>query len=1746
MLGTAEEAGLAAAQAAKVTNNANTEWIATAAAGGAKDLVWALVKNEEKKGKWDLMPTAPSEAGKAAATSAAYVGAFVRQAALAAGTAAGDLKIALRGPPAVGPPETVHTSLEAGQAAALAAVAAQGFARDAVWVAGIAAGSVKFIGTDKDIDAAPGEAAANTKRAVVSLGEQPYFMEDMAAVCGKVARLAYTDRGGISAISAGKAAFEAVASIGATSLQQANAAGTEAGEVVAINPSAVANQAGIQARIATQQNGGKKKTQALMAGMAAGAVGYYKRVDIATAGADAAAAAASANALLIYEVMAAGAAATKIAGARGMSAAEAGAAAAAAARAAVPADKTIPLALISELAGDGAYEIMRLKLSTPAEAGAAAAKAVRAAGGVIPHVAAAAGKAAGRIVMDREGQKSDTPNEAGTQAKLAALAAGASVSLAARAAGIASAAMWVSTNTQANHPAYSSSAGEAARSAVSSAGGTPAEAALVAGEVVGMMYSAAGATTATAASQGASMATAICTSCQAEAAEVAGIISTQMAMEEASVPEVVASEAAQAAQENLGTERHIGTAAAMGASTAAFAIGSQVKTAARDGYDACKLQVYDVENMDLCFLAVGAVVGKRLADDGLHPYDVGKEAARIMLLQEGCPSEVAAEGAGKAIIAASLFAVTAVNVSDGAVVAARAAGGDVIVGIKQAAVAIVTGKGGDTSIFLQAAEAGQASAAAVLSIGEAKEFAIATAGAVAGAVLAEKGRSVQEAGNGAAAAAREAGGSRAQIAAAAGLAAGAALSITGGSPEGCGIAAAAAAEAAGGMLPVITAVAGAAAGSAAKDRGGTTLAIASAAGKASLAAGGDQADALSAATRASPVVFETNTTRASAFLQWGQVCLTGESQIKAGADVLALTAANLALLQTSKGCHLPYKETATSPSETRMCVTSATPAVMTAAQLKAWYKAEGITFAADVTEDGGGGAAAADGGAAGDGGGAGGGGGAAGDGGGAAADGGAAGDGGGTGGTGTSTDTGISAAPLATLEYTACTGDCRPWCPFEVDDVTKAPVAGRWGYCDGSRCEYLLPGNETNGFIEEEWNIPIPFTFITGAAARSITTADTLFLLADSVSAHSRILSYKWTSITPQRLAIPKNYYKSTVDLTDPLLLADTKSDDQRGFVVVPFMLEACNVYEFRVSVSEADFQYSRANASVEVTVVPGAVEAYIEGGDRTITNTLPMVLDATKHSKDRDIPSSGVQALQFVWSCHDYGTGADICKTFVDGEPTALDLLSGDLGVLRFSSQETKGMVLGEEVQHKYRFTVEVTAEVLGGCYPTRKASATVDVTLKKPQLALPVVRLDGKGRLTKVSASKSLVLQGHVESEEQLQLVRWIQPTGNGSAPTALVDWSTAIMSPREVNSLAAKELCCVWDNKCCMLTGEYSLNLVIKPSVLVPGKSYTFALEAIAEEDQSVAALTVIVNAPPVNGSISIRPSCGYALGTKYFSSAVYWVDDAEDLPLLYKFAYLPGGADGEEMLLSPFSEQYWLDQLLLPEGRAANNMLTVRSYISDRLEATTTAEAQVRNLPPIYGMKGTNAPTAAPTAAPTRAPTGAPTYPTNYTGNRTNETGGSKSSSTSHTSTDTGPVVLRCEGEKAGDRFSETSVDLPALVATFPHLTANALLLVVHAVGAYIDDYEEAANTTLEVLVKYAQQGGTVMHDSPTAHLRQAQLMHVLTSKGTLMSTEAQRTAVEVIKDIASSFSAPDIIARRFYGAAYAGEIIGVPL
>lgn len=51
--------------------------------------------------------------------------------------------------------------------------------------------------------------------------------------------------------------------------------------------------------------------------------------------------------------------------------------------------------------------------------------------------------------------------------------------------------------------------------------------------------------------------------------------------------------------------------------------------------------------------------------------------------------------------------------------------------------------------------------------------------------------------------------------------------------------------------------------------------------------------------------------------------------------------------------------------------------------------------------------------------------------------------------------------------------------------------------------------------------------------------------------------------------------------------------------------------------------------------------------------------------------------------------------------------------------------------------------------------------------------------------------------------------------------------------------------------------------------------------------LSEVTFTTNAPPTSGSLSVTPPVGVSLLTPFALTAFNWVDDAEDLPLLYRY-------------------------------------------------------------------------------------------------------------------------------------------------------------------------------------------------------------------------------------------------------------------
>jgi hypothetical protein len=125
-----------------------------------------------------------------------------------------------------------------------------------------------------------------------------------------------------------------------------------------------------------------------------------------------------------------------------------------------------------------------------------------------------------------------------------------------------------------------------------------------------------------------------------------------------------------------------------------------------------------------------------------------------------------------------------------------------------------------------------------------------------------------------------------------------------------------------------------------------------------------------------------------------------------------------------------------------------------------------------------------------------------------------------------------------------------------------------------------------------------------------------------------------------------------------------------------------------------------------------------------------------------------------------------------------------------------------------------------------------------------------------TKVPQSLArLVLEGSVASSSEA-----------ASSSYALL-WSATLPPPLTLSNVS--------------LSDSFTLSSLAISPALLPAGVYQFRLIATdtATLQQASGAVSIIVNAPPRNGFVSVEPSSGEAIVTKFTFSASDWFDDAE---------------------------------------------------------------------------------------------------------------------------------------------------------------------------------------------------------------------------------------------------------------------------
>ena len=348
---------------------------------------------------------------------------------------------------------------------------------------------------------------------------------------------------------------------------------------------------------------------------------------------------------------------------------------------------------------------------------------------------------------------------------------------------------------------------------------------------------------------------------------------------------------------------------------------------------------------------------------------------------------------------------------------------------------------------------------------------------------------------------------------------------------------------------------------------------------------------------------------------------------------------------------------------------------------------------------------------------------------------------------------------------------------------------------------------------------------------------------------------------------------------------------DPRYFRLPGFTLNAST--NFEVNVWVFDKRGNNNTALVQVHVGQSDLVASIDGGDRNVGVSETLTLDA---SASYDPDAIGAAGLAYAWAC-EVIEGSGTCGTLA---PVAVNELAIAVGTFKFSlslSKESHGTVRNATTSVVVESTYDIAAPVVISALSTAKPNP-----------------------------SDKLILTGSAGPSNLAFDIEWSLASGSLVAGTLASAATTALTT--SVGALSA-------------ITNY----LVLPSDSLTPGGYYEFLLTATTSiEGWDIApgysTLSVIANAPPSSGKLSITPSLGVVLQTAFEFRGSGWVDDVLDLPLLYSFFYQIFGETTEYQIVSSTPSTSY-SGALLPQGGGNQSQVVGVTYVADQLGATARA-------------------------------------------------------------------------------------------------------------------------------------------------------------------------------------------------------------
>lgn len=468
------------------------------------------------------------------------------------------------------------------------------------------------------------------------------------------------------------------------------------------------------------------------------------------------------------------------------------------------------------------------------------------------------------------------------------------------------------------------------------------------------------------------------------------------------------------------------------------------------------------------------------------------------------------------------------------------------------------------------------------------------------------------------------------------------------------------------------------------------------------------------------------------------------------------------------------------------------------------------------------------------------------------------------------------------LRHSTSTGVYIPLSSFPLSNVTyviSATLCNSWNLC----------GSDTLSFnvTYAQPCIVTPIERILSPTHIYVTKADTIFVRGDAFVPVCSPLGFHEDR---SRIVFLWHVARVVDNSTSIPLVASTVSTNPAVFRASAFTLTPGQIYKLtlqayqdRILVNQTDYIFVHVEFSaIKAQLVPSQPETSLRLGES-------VMLDAAT-SYDPDQRSNASWALfNYTWSCSSEAIVSQISTRV----PCllALDKISGlgDHALLVTATNVSNALIINS--------TSIITVEVTDALRPARGgSSATIRIRVVEALTSSALI-LTTTNTLSRIDHTKELVIQASVLSSV-VGSVRWSVEGAAivGMQSTVSNDLRSTVFSLQDTS------------------VSRTTISLTLRPRFLVPGARYAFVLST-SEGDTYLPVVST--NLQPFGGSLICSPPQGLGLQTDFSLFASGWVDDANDYPLRYTFAFFVSLRSSWYTISSVATESS-LEGILLPPG------------------------------------------------------------------------------------------------------------------------------------------------------------------------------------------------------------------------------------